>query len=68
MFKRNLVPYLIRACKQQHLIKLIVSIDIHRRFSKLYTPNNKLPKMPTLSLNRAVSSATVLQVPLKSHS
>ena len=24
MFKRNLVPYLIRACKQQHLIKLIV--------------------------------------------
>ena len=23
MFKRNLVPYLIRACKQQHLIKLI---------------------------------------------
>ena len=24
MFKRNLVPYLIRACKQQHLITLIV--------------------------------------------
>ena len=41
MFKRNLVPYLIRACKQQHLIKLIVSIDVHCWFSKLYTPNNR---------------------------
>ena len=30
MFKRNLVPYLIRACKQQHLIKLIVLFDVHQ--------------------------------------
>ena len=44
MFKRNLVPYLIRACKQQHLIKLIVLLMFIVGFSKRIRPTTDSPR------------------------